>query len=60
MTDRQIVIRTAQIKGFDLIKPSKADKTILVMDWSTGRGKVAAEAKTWADARQQLAQLNRA
>lgn len=60
MTDRQIVVRTAQAKGFDLIKPSKADKTILVMASINGFYKCMVEAATWAEARTKLAQLNMA
>lgn len=60
MTDRQITIRTTQAKGWDLFKPSKGDKTILVMATINGFYKCMVEAQTWAEARQQLAKLNRA
>lgn len=60
MTDRQITIRTVQAKGWDIFKPTKGDKTILVMASINGFNKVMVDAQTWAEARQQLAKLNRA
>ncbi len=60
MTDKQIVVRAAQAKGFDLIKPSKADKTILMMASINGFYKCMVEAANWAEARAKLAQLNMA
>jgi hypothetical protein len=58
MTDKQIVVRTAQAKGFDLIKPTKADKTILVMAPINGFYKCLVEAANWAEARAKLAKIN--
>jgi hypothetical protein len=55
MTDKDFVIRSAQANRLDLIKPSKADKTILVIDAKRKPAPVAVEAPTWGAARSQLA-----
>ena len=53
-TAREFVIRSCELKGFDLSKPTKANPDILVMDWTGGFGRVIVDAKTWADASVQL------
>ena len=54
MTDKDYVTRSAQANRLDLIKPSKADKTILIMDPKTKPIRVAVEATTWPAARAAL------
>lgn len=54
MTNSQYVIRTAQMMKLSIIKPSRADKGILVHDWSTGFGKIVVDTKDWAVARTQI------
>ena len=53
-TSREFVIRSCQLKGLDLVKPTKASPEILVMAWSGGFGRVVVDAKTWAEASSQL------
>jgi hypothetical protein len=54
LTDRLYTIRAAALKGLDLIRPTRADKTILIYDWSSGKGRCLVEASNWADARTKL------
>ena len=55
MTDKDFVVRSSQFNRLDLIKPSKADRTILVIDPKRSPSRVAVEALTWGAARSQLA-----
>jgi hypothetical protein len=55
MTDKDFVIRSTQANRLDLIKPSKADKTILVIDAKRKPAPVAVDALSWSVARSQLA-----
>ena len=54
MTDKQYVNRAAAMRKLEVVGPSKADRTILVFDWSSGFGKVVVEASTWATTRTAL------
>ena len=54
MTDRQYVVRAAQLRGYALSAPTRRAPGILVMDWSSGRGVVVVDAATWSDARVQI------
>lgn len=54
LTDRLYTIRATQLKGLDLIRPTRADKTIMIYDWSSGVGRCVVEAGSWADARTKL------
>lgn len=58
MTDRQYVIRAAQIKGLSIILPTKASPGILAIDWSTKNARgvypCIVDALTWAQARTQI------
>lgn len=56
MNDRQYVIRACEVKGFDLLKPTKAAPGIVVYDYKSGFGRCIVEADTWAQARTQLDQ----
>lgn len=42
------------MRKLDLSKPVKGSKEILVMDWSSGFGKIVVDALNWSDARAQL------
>jgi hypothetical protein len=55
MTDKDFVIRSAQANRLDLVKPSRADRTILIIDPRRKPAPVAVEALTWSAARSQLA-----
>jgi len=58
MTDKQYVIRAAQIKGLSLLKPTKGDKGIVAHDFNKkdARGiyPCVIDALTWAEARAQI------
>jgi hypothetical protein len=54
MTDKDFVVRSVEVNRLDLLKPSKEDRTILILDSKRLPAKVAVEALTWADARAQL------
>jgi hypothetical protein len=58
MTDKQYVIRAAQIKGLDLLKPTKSVPEIYAVDYNnkdrSGCYKNVIDAKTWTEARQQI------
>ena len=54
MTDKQYVVRAAQLRGYALSAPTRKAPGILVIDWSSGKGVVAVDATTWSDARAQI------
>jgi hypothetical protein len=57
MTAKQYVIRATQIKGLDLIKPTKGNPGILAIDYTRKVGGVhpcVIDARTWAEAQTQL------
>ena len=58
MTDRQYVIRAAQIKGLSLIKPTKGNPSIIAHDYNKkdARGLFPSviDATNWAEARSQI------
>lgn len=64
MTDRQYTMRAAQMKGLDLIKPTKECPGIIAynMKQKDQRGiyPCIIDAKTWAEARDQLNNYYRA
>jgi hypothetical protein len=45
---RHNVTMFCKVRKLDLLKPSKGSRDILVMDWSTGFGKVIAEGTKWS------------
>lgn len=53
MTDKQYTLRAAQLKGLDLIKPTKGNPGILAIDFKN-KGKCVIDAQTWAQARTQI------
>jgi hypothetical protein len=55
---KQHVIAYCQQKGYELIMPSKADRTILVFEGNGNTvGKCLAEGRKWADVASQLGRL---
>ena len=54
MTDKQYVVRAAQLRGYALSAPTRKAPDILVMDWSSGKGVVVVDATNWNDARVQI------
>ena len=54
VSDQLYVIRSCQMAEFSLRKPFRGNPRILIHDYSTGFGKVVADAATWKEAREQL------
>ena len=54
MSNQQYVIRSCQMAKLSLCKPFRGNPGILIHDYSTGFGKVVADAATWKEAREQL------
>ena len=54
MTDRQYVTRACQIKGIDLIAPTRKSPGILGTHWVNGFGRNVIDAQTWSEARKQI------
>lgn len=54
MTDKEYVIYACKVFKFDLIKPTKGSKDILVMQDTNGFMKCIAEGTTWKSIRTQL------
>ena len=55
MTARQYVLRAAQIKGLDLIKPTRGNPGILGYTVNGDKlGACVIDAQTWAQAREQI------
>ena len=58
MTAREYVIRAAQIKGLDLIKPKKGNPGIIAYDMNkrnaAGVFPCVIDAQTWAEAQTQI------
>lgn len=64
MTAQQFVIRSAQIKGLSLIKPTKGNPGVLAIDFTKkdARGvfPCVIDAPTWAEAQKQITNYFRA
>ena len=64
MTDKQYVVRAAQLKGLSLIKPTKGNSGILATDYNKkyGRGlfPCVIDAANWEQARSQFNAFYRA
>ncbi len=64
MTNQQYVVRSAQLKGLSLIKPTKGNPGILAYNFKTkdanGVFPCVIDAQTWAEARTQITKAYRA
>jgi hypothetical protein len=60
MTDRQYVIRAAQLKGVSIIPATRQAPDILGMVDVGSTYKIVVDAKNWAEAREQINKFYRA